>query len=139
MIVLAKLKDMYDFLAKNPFGFLATWSEGGPRVRPFMFQFEDRGCPLFCLSNDKEVYGQLKADPRCEVAFCTPDWSVTLRIRGKAEFFPGLEQKKRILDGNETLREMYGTPDNPRFEVFRLVDFEAFFWDFSGRKDPVER
>ncbi|MCX7828231.1 MAG: pyridoxamine 5'-phosphate oxidase family protein [Thermanaerothrix sp.] len=136
---MASKKDMYDFLSKNPFGFLATLSTEGPRVRPFMFQFEDQGCPLFCLSNDKEVFGQLKEDPRCEVAFCSPDWSVTLRIRGRAEFFPGLEQKARILEGNETLRDMYKTPDNPSFEVFRLAQWEAFFWDFSGRKDPVER
>lgn len=130
---------MYDFLSKNPFGFLATVSPEGPRVRPFMFQFEDQGCPLFCLSNDKEVFRQLKEDPRCEVAFCSPDWSVTLRIRGVAEFFPGLEQKSRILEGNETLKDMYKTPDNPLFEVFRLTQWEAFFWDFSGKKDPVEK
>lgn len=94
---------------------------------------------MFCLSNDKEVFRQLKEDPRCEVAFCSPDWSVTLRVRGRAEFFPGLEQKARILDDNEALRQMYGSADNPKFEVFRLEDWEAFFWDFSGRKDPVEK
>ena len=27
---------------------------------------------------------------------------------------------------------MYGSPDNSIFEVFRLEDWEARFWDFSG-------
>lgn len=38
---MATRKDMYEFLSKNRFGFLSTISPDGPRVRPFMFQFED--------------------------------------------------------------------------------------------------
>ena len=57
---------------------------------------------------------------------------MTLRVRGRAVFFPGEEQKTRILEENPSLKEMYGSPDNSIFEVFRLEDWEARFWDFSG-------
>ena len=129
---MANVGEVYAFLEKNRFGFLATQDPEGARVRPFMFQFEDQGCPLFCTANNKDVFRQLREDPRCEVAFCSPDWAVTLRVRGRAAFFPGEEQKARILEENPSLKEMYGSPDNRIFEVFRLEDWEARFWDFSG-------
>ena len=88
---MANVDEVYAFLEKNRFGFLATQDPEGARVRPFMFQFEDQGCPLFCTANNKDVFRQLREDPRCEVAFCSPDWAVTLRVRGRAVFFPGEE------------------------------------------------
>lgn len=48
------VREVFEFLGKNRFGFLATQEPEGARVRPFMFQFEDGGCPLFCTANFRE-------------------------------------------------------------------------------------
>lgn len=132
------MKDVKKLLSENRSGYLATVKNGEPRVRPFEFQFEDSGKYFFCTSNKKEVFSQLISSPFVEFSSTSKDY-VTVRIRGKIEFFSNRALKERIIDGNELIRRRYQTPDYPDFEVFLHIEHrEAVLSDFSGTQ-PVTR
>lgn len=73
------MREIIDFLTANSTVFLATSDKGQARVRPFQFQFEQGGRLWFCTARHKEVFAQLQADPRLELA-STAQNMATLRL-----------------------------------------------------------
>lgn len=119
-------------LNENRVGSLATVNEGKPQVRPFEFQFEEKGKFYFCTANTKDIYKQLKAQPAIQFATTSKDY-VTVRISGEIKFSNDLQIKERIISNNDLVRSIYRTADNPTFEIFYLEHGEAVVSDFSGQ------
>ena len=125
------MREIVDFLTANTTVFLATSDKGQARVRPFQFQFEQDGRLWFCTARHKEVFAQLQADPRLELAGTAQNMA-TLRLLGKANLDDDMAVKRRILENNGLVRSLYGTADNPDFTVFSIDHGTAFIFDFSG-------
>lgn len=131
------MKSVVEFLEKNPVNYFATVGiDGTPKVRPFQFMFEKDGKLFYCTSNQKNVYKEMQKNPRIEISV-TGENSAWIRISGKAVFLTDIGLKKMILDKYEFIRSIYGTPDNPVFEVFCLEDGKAVISDFSGTPPQV--
>jgi uncharacterized pyridoxamine 5'-phosphate oxidase family protein len=125
------MQEIMDFIGENKVGALATVEGGQARVRPFQLMFAEKGRFWFCTANTKPVFAQLKAKP--EVEFLASQGSAWLRLRGKAVFSSDRAMKERILEENPMIKSIYGSADNPVFEVFALEGIEAELRDLSGR------
>lgn len=128
------MKEIVQFLKEHCAGFFATVEGDQPRVRPFQFQFEEEGKLFFCTGSTKDVSKQLHRNPQCEFCAQSPEFQ-WVRIRGAATFCPCREIKERMLDRNEFLKTIYGSADNPIFEVFFIEHGEAIHQEL-GPKPP---
>ena len=121
-----------EFLKANPVQFLATTGlDGKPKVRPFQFMFERDGKLWFCTNNRKDVYAQLQRNPWLELCVMGADFA-WLRLSGRAVFEDNRAIKDAVLAHSGLVKNLYGTADNPIFEVFQLADVHAVIADFSG-------
>lgn len=111
--------DYIDFFEHNSCGFLATVSDGKPKVRPWSFLFEDFGKIWFMTTNSKRVFNELKTNPYIEFSSLSHD-NISGRLGGKIEFLNNNEIKERILEERPMLKEIYNTADNPLLETFYL-------------------
>ena len=126
------MKEVADFLQENRNGFLATVEAGRPKVRPFQFMFETDGKFVFCTSNKKPVFAQLKKTPYVEFSAMTPAFA-WVRLSGEVQFSTDLAMKSRIIAENALVRSIYKTAENPDFEIFYLEHGQAILADFSGQ------
>lgn len=126
------MREVIEFLDANPVGCLGTIDNGKPRVRPFQSMFEQDDKLYFCTANNKEVFKQLQANPFIEFSSSSKEF-ITVRLRGQIKLSQDLEIKKRIIAGNELVRSIYQTPENPIFEIFYLEHGSVIMSDFSGQ------
>lgn len=123
--------DYTAILKANPNGVMATQDDGRIKTRVFQYLFSDGDKAYFCTSNDKQVYEQIKATPY--VSFCTSaaGFAPVLSVNGKAVFVSCTELKARALDENPAIKGIYGTPDNPAFEMFYIAVEEVKTFSFA--------
>ena len=126
------MDEVVGFLKANPVQCAATVGlDGKPKARPFQFMFERDGKLWFCTNNQKEVYAQLRRNPWLEL--CAVDATFAwLRLSGRAAFVDDREVKEAVLAHCGLVKSLYGTADNPIFEVFHLAEAHAAISDFSG-------
>jgi uncharacterized pyridoxamine 5'-phosphate oxidase family protein len=103
-----------------------------------MFALAHEGKPYFATSNAKDVFRQLRAVPYAEFTASSAEL-VTVRVRGTVRFSGDRTLKKEILDRHAIVRSVYGSPDNPRLELFCIDSGEAVLSDFSGRPPKIVR
>jgi len=97
------MNEVLQFLKENPIFYIATVDGDTPKVRPFGFVMEYDGKLCFCTNNQKNVYRQLKTNPKFEISTTSKDgkW---LRLKGKAVFITNRESKKAALDASPSER-----------------------------------
>lgn len=124
------------FLKDNPIFYLATTDGTTPQVRPFGFVMNFEGKLYFCTSNQKNVYKQLKANPKIQIATTAKsgDW---LRLTGEAVFNTTTATKQAALDASPFLKNMYSVSDTI-FELFYIQNGEATFNDPKGGSRTVK-
>jgi uncharacterized pyridoxamine 5'-phosphate oxidase family protein len=101
-------------------------------VRPWGFIFEENGKFYFCTNSTKDVYQQLLANPSVEFS-TRSDTFVWVRLRGKIAFTEDLRVKEKILAGNNLVKSIYRSADNPIFKAFYIEHGLAVIGDFSGQ------
>ena len=123
--------DYAAILKQNPVGVLATRDGDGVRTRAFQYLFTEDNKVYFCTSSQKPVYSQLQKNPN--VAFCThtADFNPVLSLNGKAVFVDDMALKKRALDKNPPIKNIYNTPDNPVFKIFYIAVAEVETFSFA--------
>lgn len=120
-----------EVLKANPSGVMATQDSGKVKTRVFQYLFSQGDKAYFCTSNQKPVFGQIKASPY--VSFCTypADFSPVVSINGKAIFVSDMALKARALDENPGIKGLYSTPENPAFEIFYIDVEEVETFSFA--------
>ncbi len=111
------LLEAISYIKENPIGFLATIDNHTPRVRAFGLFFVDNQ-PCFYTGADKKVYQQLLTNPAVEFAFSSADYSVNLRLSGRA--IPVTDQAVKL-----KLQEIdpdMGDINNPKLAVFTITE-----------------
>jgi len=82
--------DCIKFANENPACYLATTDGEQPRVRGFLNWFSDATGYYFHTAATKQVYKQLKSNPKIEVCFFNPDnppgVGTMMRVAGEVEF-----------------------------------------------------
>jgi uncharacterized pyridoxamine 5'-phosphate oxidase family protein len=130
------MNEVLKFLLENSTFYLSTVDGDTPKVRPFGFVMNYNGKLCFCTSNQKDVFKQLKANPKFEISTTskTGGW---LRLFGKAVFITSPESKKAALDSEPNLRNLYSEGDKI-FEIFYADEAKATFYTMSGTARTVK-
>lgn len=100
---------------------MATCDGDQPKLRPLGSHIEMDGKVIFGVGNFKDVYREMQADPKVEIAACKPDghW---MRYTGKAVFEQDSKYAEAILDMTPELRAVYNDETGNKLMCFHLED-----------------
>ena len=114
------MEEVLKFLQDAKVFYLATVDGDQPRVRPMGFVMNYKNRLYFSTNNKKDMYNQMKANPKVE--FCAMgENGKYLRISGKVAFDAERETKVKALEASAALQRMY----NPDDGIFTLFYFES--------------
>lgn len=129
-------QDCIDFVLKNPNGFTATAEGDQPHVRPLTVWRADGTGIYFYLPKFKQVYRQLRENPKIEIAFhqpgTPPDLGTLLRVTGHFEFLDDTDTRKRLFDIHPWLKQLGDGTDNSMIAIFRIAEGEFSFWTLEN-------
>ena len=112
-----------DFLTQTGVFFMATVDGEQPKLRPLGAHVEADGKIIFGVGDFKNVYKQMTANPRVEIAACKKDghW---LRYTGKAVFETDDKYAQMMIKA-AGLEEIYNDKTGYKLMTFHLEDAEA--------------
>ena len=117
------------FLKDADVYYLATMEGDQPRVRPFGTAHIFEGKLYIQTGKVKEVYKQLKENPKAEICACMKDqW---LRISGELIEDDRREARQSMLDDYPSLQSMYSADDG-NTQVLYFKDATAVFSRFTN-------
>lgn len=127
--------EILSFLNANPACHLATVEGGQPRVRGMlMYRAEPSGL-LFHTGRTKALAAQIRADPRIEICFNSPDRQV--RVSGVAEVVDDLELKKEIAEARPFMKPWVAQHGYDLIVVFRVKQCRAAVWTMAANFEPT--
>jgi uncharacterized pyridoxamine 5'-phosphate oxidase family protein len=105
------------------------------------FWFADETGFYFQTGAMKELYKQLKNNPKVEACFYKPDEMIgtMLRIAGKIEFIDDKQLKEKVLQERPFLKSMGLSSESPGLIIFRIAHGEAYFWTMETNLKPKEK
>jgi uncharacterized pyridoxamine 5'-phosphate oxidase family protein len=122
-----KFQECIGFATEHPVCSLATVDGDQPRVRTFLLWRANEDGFFFETLNPKDVYKQLKDNPKVEMCFYNNEADLekakTMRLSGEVEFLDDPDLKKQLLTDWPFLQEAEAV-----LELFRIRSGEAFFW-----------
>ena len=118
------MSKLNDFLTECKTFFLATVDGDAPKVRPLGAHMEMDGKVIFGIGDFKNVYKQLVANPKAEIACCNAT-GLWLRYTGTAVFETDPKYAEAMLDGAPHLRNIYNDETGHKMMCFHLEDTEA--------------
>lgn len=131
-------KDVLAFAKENPVCFIATMDDDQPRVRGFLTVLFEDDKIYFTTASTKNVYKQLRANPKIELCYHSSDFRKQMRITGEIEIINDLQKKQRLLEEREYLRMFGGKADDLRFILLRLPHGKARFWTLADNMKEIE-
>jgi pyridoxamine 5'-phosphate oxidase len=120
--------------------YLATLDNDQPRVRAMQFWFADKTGFYFQTGTTKDLYEQVKTNPKVEACFYKPDTmpGTMLRVAGKIEFVEDKHMKEKVMVERPFLKEMGLTSESPNLIIFRITHGEAHFWTMETNLKPKQ-
>ena len=123
------------FLKDADVYYLATMEGDQPRVRPFGTAHIFEGKLYIQTGKVKEVYKQLKENPKAEICACMKDqW---LRISGELIEDDRREARQSMLDDYPSLQSMYSADDG-NTAVFYFQNATAVFSSFQTEPEIIK-
>ena len=112
-----------EFLKEAGVFFLATNDGDQPKLRPLGAFLDKDGKVIFGVGDFKDVYKQLLANPKCEIAACKKDghW---LRYTGKAVFETDGSYAEEMIKSAH-LEMIYNKTTGNKLMAFHLEDAKA--------------
>jgi pyridoxamine 5'-phosphate oxidase len=131
------LADCINFTNENKLCFLATTENDQPRVRALGFWFADDTGFYFQTGSIKQIYSQLKKNPRTEVCFYNRDgMGKMLRIAGEVEFVDDAGLKEKVMVDRPFLKNFGLDSRSYGLILFRIAHGEAHFWTMEENLKP---
>lgn len=118
------MSKLNDYLTETGVFFLATVDGDQPKLRPLGAHMEMDDKVLFGVGDFKDVYKQMVANPKVEIAACKQDGN-WLRYTGKAVFETDSKYAEAMLDGAPHLRNIYNDETGHKMMVFHIEDATA--------------
>ena len=131
------MKEVLDFLKDAGFFYFATVDGDQPALRPFGFFMEFEGKLYFGTSETRNVYRQIQANPKFQVAVVGKDmrW---LRITGKAHF----DSRPQVFDAAVAAQPQTFSRDkqNPDFipAFFFVEDGDATIYTLPDQAKSIK-
>ena len=123
------------FLKDAEVYYLATMDVDQPRVRPFGTAHIFEGKLYIQTGKVKEVYKQLKENPKAEICACMKDqW---LRVSGELIEDDRREARQSMLDAYPSLQSMYSADDG-NTAVFYFQNATAVFSSFQTEPEVLK-
>lgn len=129
------MEEILKFLKECGTFYLATVDVDQPRVRPMGFAGNRDGKLSFGTSNKKEMFKQMKANPKIEI--CASMNGKWLRIYGKVGFNPDKSAREQAIETVPFLKDKYSADDGI-FEIFYLEEGTAVFNDMQGGRKEIK-
>ena len=115
--------------------YLATMEGVQPRVRPFGTAHIFEGKLYIQTGKVKEVYKQIKENPKAEICACMKDqW---LRVSGELMEDDRREARQSMLDDYPSLQSMYSADDG-NTAVFYFRNATAVFSSFHAEPEVIK-
>jgi uncharacterized pyridoxamine 5'-phosphate oxidase family protein len=133
-------KDCVNFANEVRVCYLATDDGGQPRVRALGMWYADETGFYLQTATMKDMYRQLKANPKVEMCFWKPGENTgkMLRIAGEIEFIEDRDMKKKCLEDRPFLKGFGLTADSPELIIFRVGKGQAHFWTMADNLKPKQ-
>ncbi len=133
-----EVNEYIKFANENPISYLATMEGNQPRVRGFQLWYADNTGLYYSSAAGKEIYKQLKDNPKVEICFFNSKSKEMqqMRVSGTVQFVDDLEMKKKLLDARPFLKQAGLTPENPELILFKVTKCTAHFWTFATGNQP---
>ena len=130
------MNKIYDYLKKVKVFYLASQDGAQARVRPLGALAEFEGRIYIVTSKEKDVYKQIKKNPKVEVsAFDGKTW---IRLTGVLEEDDRIEAREEMMKQNkEALENMYSVDDG-KMTVLYFKEGQGVFSTFAGDREVVE-
>ena len=134
------MQECIRFATEHPVCSLATVDGDQPRVRTFLLWRANEDGFYFETFNPKDVYEQLKNNPKVEICFFNNESDLekakTMRLTGEVEFLDDPDLKKQLLADWPFLQDA-----EPVLEIFRVQSGKAFFWTMADvlKEKEIER
>ena len=124
------------YLKSGMIVYLATVDGSTPRVRPLEFKFMHDNKLWFATTTSKDMYHQLKQNPRIEFAVMNSEY-VTMRITGSVSFSDDTSIKNRIIDKFELTKGAIKSADNPEYTLFYMEHGDVLISYLNGKPDKT--
>ena len=129
------MEQVEKFLKEADVYYLATMEGDQPRVRPFGTAHIFEGKLYIQTGKVKEVYKQLKENPKAEICACMKDqW---LRVSGELIEDDRREARQSMLDVYPSLQSMYSADDG-NTAVFYFQNATAVFSSFQAEPEVIK-
>jgi len=130
----AGMEEILKFLQDSKVFYLATVEGDQPRVRPMGFIMNYKNRLYFSTNNTKEMYKQMKANPKVEFSgMAEGKW---IRVWGEVAFDEERETKLKALEVGPALQRMYNADDGI-FALFYFTKAKATIQDMQGNKKEI--
>jgi pyridoxamine 5'-phosphate oxidase len=137
------LADCVRFAKENPVTFIGTVEGDQPRVRAFSMWFADMSGFYYHTGTTKDVFRQLKKNPKVELCFCTSPGPAMkmMRVTGTVEFLDKAYEERLYRDRPWVKDLMKNAPKESQLAMFRVPHGEARFWtvEMNLRERDVPR
>lgn len=133
------IETVVDYLSSVPAWYLATCEGDQPHVRPFSFVAGFDGRIWFCTGKQKDVFHELKENPRLEVSAWKPG-SGWLVLQGEAEFNDTVSDliRRAGFAHMRSLGEAYDGVEDPNLIFFSVRSPRAWIRDIDGSETKLE-
>lgn len=121
--------DVISFAKENPYCGFATMDGEQPRTRLFASVFFDDGRIYFTTGAKKDVYKQVRKNPKVELCYWSKDLRTMMRVTGEVEISNDMVKKQRLIDERDYLKNF--TADDPELVLLRLSHGKARFWSLK--------
>jgi uncharacterized pyridoxamine 5'-phosphate oxidase family protein len=130
------MSKLNDFLTEAGVFFLATADGDQPKLRPLGAHLELDGKVIFGVGDFKQVYRQLKANPKVELVACKPDGN-WLRYTGTVAFETDPKYAEAMLEAAPQLRDIYNEKTGYKMATFHLENATAVVIPVMGEGESV--
>ena len=138
--IIMNVDDCIKFANQNPSSYIATVDGDQPRVRGMLMWKADKTGFYYSTSATKDLYLQLKANPKVELCFFDAKSKNMdqMRVTGQAEIVEDMKIREQLVEARPFLKQMGAGADSPKLIVFRVVKCTATFWTWATNLDPKE-
>lgn len=132
------IRDCIKFANDNPISYMATIENTQPRVRAMLLWYADDTGFYYQTADTKELYPQLRANPKTEICFYKQKdmVDVMLRVTGDVEFLDDNELREKVFKSRPFLRNLGYSSDSKDLLLFRIAHGEAYFFNALKMHDP---
>jgi pyridoxamine 5'-phosphate oxidase len=136
-------REIIEFANRNRACWVATCDGEQPHVRGLLLWYADERGFHFHTGSTKSLPGQLRRNPRVEIAFFepSPDGGRMMRVTGRARFLNEADYRDRLLADRPWLADIKRALPEAELVLFVVDEGEVHHWNMAvnGREGAQPR